>query len=256
MKKIGVISDIHSNIKALETALDILEKECVDRIYVCGDVVGYGAFPNECCDKIRALGCPVAAGNHDWAVAGLTEYKESHSAVATESIDYTKEVLSEKNLHWLQDLPLHHRENSTEFVHASLVKAERWNYLARGHSFTDSAWHDVLNNFAVLKGQVCFVGHSHRPTIFLEKRWAGIKVVRPKTEVFDLRGRRAIVDTGSIGLPRDGSGESSLVVYDMENQRVHFKRFKVGGGLAATLPSKNTDRSVWDTLKSVFRRGI
>ncbi len=78
MSRIGVIADIHGHLAGLKKALEILEKERVDRLVVCGDVVGYGTSPNECCDRVRALNCPVTAGNHDWAVAGLTEYKETH----------------------------------------------------------------------------------------------------------------------------------------------------------------------------------
>jgi hypothetical protein len=167
------------------------------------------------------------AGNHDWAVAGLTEYKQTHSTRAVEGIEYTKRVISKENLEWLQGLPLHHSEDGLEFVHASLVKADQWHYLTGRHSFTDSAWHDVQNNFHVLKGQVCFVGHSHQPSLLLKTWWGRIKVIRPKKDLIELKGRRAIVDTGSIGLPRDPSGRSSLVIYDTARKRVHFKRFKL-----------------------------
>jgi predicted phosphodiesterase len=227
MDKVGVIADIHSNLPALETALGILKQESVDRIMVCGDVVGYGKYPNECCEMVRTLKYPVVAGNHDWAVAGLTEYKDSHSKRAVEGIDFTKKVITSQNLSWLEGLPLHYREDEMEFVHASLVRPEEWYYLSLCVPLSDSNRQDVEENFSVMNGQVCFIGHSHVPTIFLEKGPKNIKVITPNDPHYELAGRRAIIDVGSVGEPRTSSKRASLVVYDVENQAISFKRFPI-----------------------------
>lgn len=227
MDKVGVIADIHSNLPALETALGILKQESVDRIMVCGDVVGYGKYPNECCEMVRTLKYPVVAGNHDWAVAGLTEYKDSHSNRAVEGIDFTKKVITSQNLSWLEGLPLHYREDEMEFVHASLVRPEEWYYLSLCVPLSDSNRQDVEENFSVMNGQVCFIGHSHVPTIFLEKGPKNIKVITPNDPHYELAGRRAIIDVGSVGEPRTSSKRASLVVYDVENQAISFKRFPI-----------------------------
>jgi predicted phosphodiesterase len=225
MSRIGVIADIHGHLPGLKKTFKILEKERVDGVVVCGDVVGYGTSPNECCDRIRALNCPVAAGNHDWAVAGKTEYKESHSIKAIKGIDYTQKVISKENLRWLQSLPLHYKKNSTEFVHASLVEGEKWYYLTSRRFTPHQGWQDVRDCFAALKGRVCFVGHSHRPKMFLENPQGDIEVINPQRESHELQGSRAIIDVGSIGLPRGPSKQASLVVYDSANQTVHFRHF-------------------------------
>jgi len=227
MDKVGVIADIHSNLPALETALGILKQESVDRIMVCGDVVGYGKYPNECCEMVRTLKYPVVAGNHDWAVAGLTEYKDSHSNRAVEGIDFTKKVITSQNLSWLEGLPLHYREDEMEFVHASLVRPEEWYYLSLCVPLSDSNRQDVEENFSVMNGQVCFIGHSHVPTIFLEKGPKNIKVITPNDPDYELAGRRAIIDVGSVGEPRTSLKRASLVVYDVENQAISFKRFPI-----------------------------
>ena len=227
MDKVGVIADIHSNLPALETALGILKQESVDRIMVCGDVVGYGKYPNECCEMVRTLKYPVVAGNHDWAVAGLTEYKDSHSNRAVEGIDFTKKVITSQNLSWLEGLPLHYREDEMEFVHASLVRPEEWYYLSLCVPLSDSNRQDVEENFSVMNGQVCFIGHSHVPTIFLEKGPKNIKVITPNDPDYELAGRRAIIDVGSVGEPRTSSKRASLVVYDVKNQAISFKRFPI-----------------------------
>ena len=229
MSKIGIIADIHGNFPALEKAHDILEKERVDQIIVCGDIVGYGTSPNECCDRIRALSCPVVAGNHDWAVAGLTEYRETHSSTAIKGIVYTREIISEENLHWLQRFPIRHTENGLAFVHASLVEGEKWYYLTAGRFIPDPGRQDVRDSFAVLKGQVCFVGHSHKPRMFLEKQQGDIEVVNPHKASYELQGCRAIIDAGSVGWPRGHSKQASLVIYDSDNQKVRFKHFPQNG---------------------------
>jgi predicted phosphodiesterase len=225
--KIAVMADIHSNLPALKKALDILKEESVDRIVVCGDVVGYGRYPNECCEIIRALKCPVVAGNHDWAVAGLTEYKDSHSDRAIQGIEFTKKVITPQNLLWLQDLPIYYTENGMEFVHGSLVEPEKWYYLTLDGSSTDPIWQGIQQNLDVMKGQICFVGHLHVPAIFLEKGPKNIKEISPNKPFYELQGRRAIVNVGSIGQPRTSSKRASLVIYDMESQRISFKRFLI-----------------------------
>ena len=256
MSKIGVIADIHGNLPTLKKALDILEAAYIDQIVVCGDIVGYGTSPNECCDGIRALNCPVVAGNHDYAVADLTEYKESHSTTAVEGINYTKKVISEDNLRWLQSLPLHYKEYGMEFVHASLIKADKWHYLTHRSSFLDTDWHDIGDNFKVLKGQIGFVGHSHRPTLFLEKRRNKIQTiyVNLNKDVYMLKGRRAIIDAGSVGLPRGNSKQSSLVIYDTENQIVYFKRFTCSDNSGQPPETVKKEMSSWISVKRMIQR--
>ena len=227
MDKIGIISDIHGNHKALEKALDILKEEHVNKIFVCGDIVGYGKYPNECCEKIRALNCEVVAGNHDWAVAGLTEYEDSHSANAIKGIEYAKTVIAPQNLSWLKGLPLYHREDETEFVHASLLDPEGWGYLTLGSVFQGSAYKDVRETFQKMKGQICFVGHSHIPTIFLEKEHNKIKMIEPSKPSYELRNKRAVIDVGSIGKPRTNSKKATLVIYERKTQKLTFKRFSI-----------------------------
>jgi predicted phosphodiesterase len=225
MNKIAVIADIHSNLKALNLALNKLEKECVEKIIVCGDVVGYGKQPNQCCEIMQKLNCHVVAGNHDWAVAGNTEYEDSHSSTAIRGINETKKIITPGNLSWLKRLKLHHVIDEMEFVHSSLVEPEKWYYLTLGSTSKNSIWQDVRDNFNVMKGQVCFVGHTHIPEIFLEKTPKHIKVINPDRPFYELEGKRAIVNAGSVGQPRTSSRKASLVIYEREVQKISFKRF-------------------------------
>jgi predicted phosphodiesterase len=225
MNKIAVIADIHSNLKALNKAIETLEKEKVDKIFVCGDVVGYGKDPNECCNIIRKLRWPVVAGNHDWAVAGKTEYEDSHSETAVRGINETKRIITPGNQTWLKSLKPHYVKDEMEFVHSSLVDSEKWYYLTLGSTFKGSVWQDVRDNFDVMKGQVCFVGHTHIPVIFLEITPKNIKVISPDKDFYELGGKRAIINVGSIGQPRTSSKKASLVIYDRETQKIRVIRF-------------------------------
>lgn len=225
MNKIAVIADIHSNLKALNLALNKLEKERVEKIIVCGDVVGYGKQPNQCCEIIQKLNCHVIAGNHDWAVAGKTEYEDSHSSTAIRGINETKKIITPGHLSWLKRLKLHYVMDEMEFVHSSLVEPEKWYYLTLGSTSKNSIWQDVRDNFNVMKGQVCFVGHTHMPDIFLEKTSNNIKVIYPDRPFYELEGKRAIVNVGSVGQPRTSSKKASLVIYEREVQKISFKRF-------------------------------
>ena len=91
------MSDIHANIKALEKAIKTFETIGVDDIYVCGDIVGYGKNPNECCDVIRESEFKTVLGNHDWGLIGRNGLNGFHK-----SIYEHKELVSDTNKKWLE----------------------------------------------------------------------------------------------------------------------------------------------------------
>ncbi|MEW6267264.1 MAG: metallophosphoesterase family protein [Thermodesulfobacteriota bacterium] len=228
--KIAIVADIHSNLVALDQALHRIKLEGIDEIVVCGDIVGYGRYPNECCELIRSIGCVVIAGNHDWAVAGKTEYKETHSDKAIAGIEKTKEVITPENRNWLSGLPLtfQHPKENIKFVHSSLVQTENWYYLTLGEPSDTSTWQNVIINFkAMEKDQICFVGHSHIPIIFLETTLNQVKLIKPSKFTYNLCGKRAIIDVGSVGYPRNEKNNASFVIYDPGKDTVEFVRYKM-----------------------------
>jgi predicted phosphodiesterase len=230
MALIAVLADIHSNLRALERALSLIESEGVTEVRICGDVVGYGTDANECCARVRGLGCPVVAGNHDWAVAGLTEYRETHSEAAVRGIEETKRTIAPEHLAWLKSLPLTHSEADRLFVHATPLAPERWYYLTLGSQLfeeTRAIWQDVRLALSALPGRVCFVGHTHAPALFLEKGVNRVAVIEPSRPLYRLGDHRAIVDVGSVGLPRNRERSASLVLFDTAERTVAFRRFHV-----------------------------
>jgi predicted phosphodiesterase len=220
VSKIGILSDIHSNIEALNLSLERIHAEGTSIIYVCGDVVGYGRQPNECCDRLQEIEACVIAGNHDWAVIGRMDYKSTFSPSAIEGIVYTQKNITDANRQWLQSLPLAYHKDNLEFVHASLHEPESWPYLVVGKPEAESQWQDVAKCFAAMTGRICFVGHSHRPAVFWEDRRGNIDVIEPFETWLDLSKERAIVDVGSISDPRDGSDYGRAFIFDTESLRL------------------------------------
>jgi len=94
-----VLSDIHANLEALEACMEAAP--AYDRAVNLGDVVGYNASPNEVCDRVRAMGCPVVRGNHDRACSGLLALSE-FNMVAALSARWTQTALANHHLNWLR----------------------------------------------------------------------------------------------------------------------------------------------------------
>jgi predicted phosphodiesterase len=154
----AVLSDIHSNLEALEAVLTDAGAQSCDQ-YVClGDVVGYNANPSECVKRIQDLGCPVVKGNHD-EQASVAVSTESFNEMAEEAIGWTREHLSADNKAWLSDLRLTRQVRDFTIVHASLDTPERWDYV-----FDDL---DAIASFTCQHTPLCFFGHTHWPTAFV-----------------------------------------------------------------------------------------
>ena len=106
--RFAVISDIHSNLEALTEVLRAVEAQKVDRVVSLGDIVGYGASPNPCCELVRNVAEVTLLGNHDAAVAGRMDYSFYYDA-ARHALDWSASVLSEENHAWLRSLPYTYR---------------------------------------------------------------------------------------------------------------------------------------------------
>src|SRR5258707_11522847 len=104
MMRIAVISDIHSNIEALTEVLRVADSHKVDRIVSLGDIVGYGASPNPCCELVRSVAEVTLLGNHDAAVAGRVDFSFYYHA-ARRALDWSIKVIAQDKLQWLPSLP-------------------------------------------------------------------------------------------------------------------------------------------------------
>lgn len=230
----AIISDLHGNVPALDTALADSRARGARR-YVClGDVVGYGADPRRCLDVVMELCVPGARdkstgseledglcllGNHEHA---LLHSAEDFNPKARAAIDWTREQFNgtldrdRSFAYWdfLGELVPMECDAVAMFAHGSPREPVREYMLPRDSGDPQK----MAANFACMKRDVCFVGHSHVPAIYYEDG----RFYQPKgTEgPYDLRvgpGRRAIVNVGSVGQPRDGDNRLSYVLFDGTN---------------------------------------
>src|SRR5262245_49313329 len=126
--RIGIFSDVHANIEAMNAVLEAFKSERIDK-YVCiGDVVGYGASPNECCDVIRSTTAFTILGNHDAAVAGRIHYSH-YNAAARPALDVHARQLPHHHMESLQALPYELREGDLTFCHGSQINLEEFEYI-------------------------------------------------------------------------------------------------------------------------------
>jgi len=214
IRRIGIFSDIHGNLQALETIFRIFEEdEPVDCYYCCGDIVGYGGNPNECVDLIREKECPTVAGNHDHAALGLTD-TSYFNEIAKRAIHWTGEVLTLENAEFLRALPMRIVNEEILIVHSSPKEPEAWNYIL--------TLGDARANFEHFEQQICFVGHSHQP--FIIEYTTGNLNCPSQPSVSVVEGHRYLINVGSIGQPRDGNPDACYAIYDRVQQRIEMKR--------------------------------
>jgi diadenosine tetraphosphatase ApaH/serine/threonine PP2A family protein phosphatase len=213
--RIGIFSDVHANVEALTAVLESYRSERIDRLVCLGDVVGYGASPNECCDLIREVAAFTILGNHDAAVAGRMDYSYYYDA-ARNALDLHSRELSPDNMAWLKTLPYEVREEHATFCHGSPLNLEEFEYI-----FSVEQAARCLEIWEQL-GTVTFIGHSHLCKSFALSRDDVYEVVAPK---FSIRpDHRYIISVGSVGQPRDYDNRASYTIFDTDEKVFEFKR--------------------------------
>lgn len=211
--KYAILSDIHSNLEALQTVLEDSKKQKSTH-YVClGDIVGYGPNPKECLQIIRELNCPVVMGNHDEYCASALDLT-GFNPMAGDAIKWTREQLNEDEKTWLCGLKYVRTAESFTMVHATLDLPEKWAYV-----FDKLA---ASASFNYQRTAVCFNGHTHVPIAFVRGP-TGIQgglYTKIKIEL----GRKYFINVGSIGQPRDRNPKASYVIFDMINNLIELHR--------------------------------
>lgn len=237
----AVISDIHGNLEALEAVLADVP-EGVDGVYCLGDVVGYGASPNECCDLVRSLQRPVISGNHDLAVTDLSTDLSWFNPVAAAAVEWTRGRISEENASFLLSRPRMHQERGVLFVHGSVRDPDEY--------IINSASAEA--NLALLKSEypgvaACFFGHTHVKMVVPSPNGSGVG-----EGVIDLASDGPyLINPGSVGQPRDGDTFASyalaentpggirvayrFVEYDIEGAQARIRAAGLPGMLADRL---------------------
>ncbi|MDD2921168.1 MAG: metallophosphoesterase family protein [Anaerolineales bacterium] len=206
--RILVISDIHSNLAALDAV--IKDAGAFEQIWCLGDVVGYGPEPNECISRLREYNLICLAGNHDLAVAGKTALWD-FTPDAQEAIFWTRHRLASFNHDWLKSLP------DTPLVAAGIT-------LVHG-SLRDPIWEYITeksvarNNLELITTPVCLNGHTHSPAIF-RKPWDGMYVLEESLPVNSpirlIPHDLTFINPGSVGQPRDEDPRAAYAVIDLD----------------------------------------
>ncbi len=221
--RVLLLSDIHSNLEGLEACLAAAPP--YDAVVNLGDIVGYGASPNEVTARVRQLGVTFVRGNHDKVVSGLDNV-ETFNPIAGLAALWNREQLTSDHLQWLRKLPKGPVTvdglNGLQFVHGAAEDEDRYVVSLQ----------DALATLAASNASVTFFGHTHIQGLF----WlhAGLaENVNPEypsignKETWDFQletGTTYLINPGSIGQPRDGDWRAAFAVFDSDKRVVTFWR--------------------------------
>ena len=236
----AVLSDIHGNLEALEAVLADAAPR-TDALLCLGDLVGYGADPLACVEIVAARAYAITCGNHEYGVTGLLDldWFNPHARAAAE---WTRERLDDDHRTYLAGLPLVAEVGDATLVHASPDRPDEWEYLVTAQ--------DGFDAFAAFATRLCFVGHSH-----VASAWSlgstGPEHLPGPIDLALERGRRYIVNVGSVGQPRDRDPRAAYAIWDAERGTVAIRRViydvKAAAGKIRQggLPRFLADRLAW-----------
>ena len=211
---IAFISDIHSNTEALSVCLDRIKQLGAERVVCLGDVIGYGPEPLATLTVVMQACEFSLLGNHE---EGCMYYTPDFNPRARAAIEWTKDQLNrhqpreERLRFWkyIGEMKKSHREGRLLFVHGSPKDPVKEYIVPRDAQDREK----MTEWFAKMEdAQLCFVGHSHVPGLYLESgQYLPPNAVDGR---FKADGQRAIVNIGSVGQPRDGDPRASFVTFD------------------------------------------
>ena len=200
MTKIAVISDIHSNLDAFKVVLKEIRQLGINDIYCCGDIVGYGAEPNECVELVRKNEIISVKGNHDISCVNLQD-KELFNQFGRVAIEWSSKKLTEENKQFLFNLPKHLKLKKIYLVHGSPINPI-WEYVLpdASKSYLKRLIKETKQDIDVL-----IMGHTHIPFI---------KEIKDKL----------IINPGAVGQPRDNNPKASFCILDAKTKKTEIKR--------------------------------
>jgi predicted phosphodiesterase len=210
--KYAVISDIHSNLEALTRVLGEVGREGADKIICLGDVVGYGADPNECVRLVRERCDACLIGNHDSVACGLEE-PEFFNPMARDAALWTRAVLSEDNKEYLRSLPSKLEIGGFVIVHGAISHPDKYITSPR----------DAAQEFALMQSvSLCFFGHTHVMGCYRLRE--GRLEFTKEHGISVEHGAKYLVNPGSVGQPRDRDPRASFLIFEPEGGRINFFR--------------------------------
>ena len=212
--RVAVVSDIHSNLHALEAVLAELERDRPDELWCLGDLVGYGPRPNECCALVKERAEICLAGNHDLAVRGDLDLFD-FGGDAGIALVWTRTVLDADADDFLAGLGPEGTRAGVALYHGS-ARDPVWEYV-----LSDDVAGATIESAGV---PLVLVGHSHVALMAAELDGAvGGGLAVAGTEL-DLTGGNFLLNPGSVGQPRDGDARAAYLLLDLDERRASFRR--------------------------------
>ncbi len=203
--RIAILSDVHSNMEALEAVLRHAGRGgALDGMWCTGDMVGYGAEPGAVIGRLRELEAVCVAGNHDLVACGKLGVEEFNPSAGKAAL-WQGEQLDEDERGWLASLPLVRIEGEFTLVHGSL-RAPEWEYLVDDEA-ADAQFERQTTRYSC-------VGHSHLAFDVTEVDGWPEFTDRGDDETVALGDGKLIVNPGSVGQPRDGDPRAGYILYD------------------------------------------
>ncbi len=212
MTRYLVLSDIHSNLEALDAVLSASARQRCDGVVVLGDLVGYGADPNDVVTRIRELK-PVAVirGNHDKVASGL-ETAEDFNPMARSAVDWTRNALDPDTLAYLRALPAgpHLVDEAIEICHGSPLDEDL--YVV--------ADFDAIRSLDATRRPLCLFGHTHVALCARLDSERRLDIEAPQGHPeFDIDlepTMKYLINPGSVGQPRDGDSRAAYAIVDLD----------------------------------------
>jgi predicted phosphodiesterase len=210
-----VLSDIHSNIEALNAVVQKATELGYDRALCCGDLVGYGPNPAEVMDVLDQISTTTIRGNHDRVVSGLDEPTHFNVA-ARHAVEWTR-----------AQLPQAYRQRLAELVVGPLEVTEKAR-LVHGSAKDEDEYvvtqNDAVVNLAAGGPLLTFFGHTHEPGVWTRTiRWSPSYEPDGSARL-RLPADKMLVNPGSVGQPRDGDPRASFVIWDDHQSMLEFHR--------------------------------
>jgi predicted phosphodiesterase len=212
--RVAVISDIHSNLHALEAVLEAIDRERLDQIWCLGDVVGYGPRPDECCRIVEERAAICLAGNHDLGVLGEADIDEFSPDAAAAAL-WTRGVLGEQAKAFLGGLQPSAEVDGVQLFHGS-PRDPVWEYI-----LTDQAAAAALD---ATTAPVVLVGHSHIPLAVSIDGGELAGGHAPAGTEIAFGGNPWLLNPGSVGQPRDGDARAAWLLLDLDADKASFYR--------------------------------
>jgi diadenosine tetraphosphatase ApaH/serine/threonine PP2A family protein phosphatase len=213
--RIALLSDVHGNRPAFEAVLDDVDSEGAEEIWCLGDLVGYGAEPDECVALARERCNLSLAGNHDLVVTGeipITDFSPSAAAAAR----WTQETISEETMAYLRGLKSSDPAREPALYHAS-PRDPVWEYVL-------SIW-QADECMDLMDARVAAIGHSHVALWFHREDDGKVAGETAEADLErDLSAGEWLVNPGGVGQPRDGDPRAAWLLLDTETWKATWRR--------------------------------